>query len=137
MKDDIRSRTDIELLVNSFYDRVKDDGTIGYIFEDVAKVNWEHHLPKMYDFWETILFGQKGFKGNPMEVHFKLNKLHPLESEHFERWKELFRKTINEHFSGPFADLAIQKAESIAGLMLFKIKGGIPNRPENSRPADT
>ena len=75
----------------------------------------------MYDFWETILFGQKGFKGNPMEVHFKLNKIHPLETEHFETWKNIFYETIDEHFEGEFADLAKQKAQSIADLMLYKI----------------
>ena len=56
MKTDIRHRKDIEKLVNSFYDKVKTDEVIGYLFTDVAKVNWELHLPKMYDFWENILF---------------------------------------------------------------------------------
>lgn len=136
MEKDIESRQDIELLVNTFYGKVKEDNLIGYIFQDVAKVNWDLHLPKMYDFWETILFGQKGFKGNPMEVHFKLNMIHPLEAEHFDRWKELFNNVVNELFSGPFATLAKQKAESIAGLMLFKMKGGILNRPGNSSRPD-
>ena len=118
---DILTRTDIELLVNSFYKKVERDDLIGYIFTDLAKVNWEHHLPKMYDFWETILFGQKGFKGNPMEVHFKLNQKIPLEEHLFERWKEIFNHTIDEHFEGEFANLAKQKAQSIADLMFFKI----------------
>lgn len=121
MKKDLKTRKDIELLVDSFYEKVKHDNTIGYIFSDIAKVNWEHHLPKMYEFWETILFGQKGFKGNPMEVHFKLNKIHPLETKHFETWKNIFYDTIDEHFEGEFADLAKQKAQSIADLMLYKI----------------
>ncbi len=121
MKKDINDRQDIELLVNAFYEKVQHDEKIGYIFTDIAKVNWQHHLPKMYDFWETILFGKKGFKGNPMEVHFKLNKIHPLLQEHFERWKSLFNDTINEHFEGEFAQLAIEKAQAIADLMLFKM----------------
>lgn len=129
---DLTSRADIELLVNTFYHRVQKDDLIGIIFTDVAKVNWEHHLPKMYDFWETILFGQKGFKGNPMEVHFKLNQIHPLLPEHFDRWKSIFNETIDEHFEGEFAVLAKQKAQSIADLMLFKMstteKPSIPIR---------
>ena len=40
MKTDIRNRKDIEKLVNAFYDKVKKDDTIGYLFNDVAKVNW-------------------------------------------------------------------------------------------------
>ncbi len=56
MKKDIENRKDIELLVRSFYDKVKADDTIGYIFNDIAKVNWEKHLPVMFDFWENVLF---------------------------------------------------------------------------------
>ncbi len=121
MKKDIHSREDIELLVNSFYQKVQQDSLIGYIFTEVAKVNWEHHLPKMYDFWETILLGQKGFKGNPMEVHFKLHQKHPLVEKHFERWKNIFYTTVDENFEGELAEQTKQKASSIADLMFFKI----------------
>ena len=64
MKKDIKTREDIELLVISFYDKVKADDTIGYIFNDVAKVNWEKHLPVMFDFWENILFFTGGYLGS-------------------------------------------------------------------------
>lgn len=121
MRKKLETRQDIELLVNSFYAKVQQDELIGYIFSEVAKVNWDHHLPKMYEFWEAILFGKKGFKGNPMEVHFKLNQEHPLEEKHFERWKKIFFESIDEHFEGEIAEQAKQKATSIAGLMLFKI----------------
>ena len=69
MKKDIENRNDIELLINSFYDKVKKDKTIGYIFNDVAKVNWEAHLPVMYNFWEGIIFNKSTYNGNPMVVH--------------------------------------------------------------------
>ncbi|WP_367274609.1 group III truncated hemoglobin [uncultured Lutibacter sp.] len=48
---DINNREDIELLVNKFYEKVKVDETIGYIFNEIANINWDKHLPKMYDFW--------------------------------------------------------------------------------------
>lgn len=127
MKRDLNSREDIQLLVDSFYQKVQQDPAIGHIFTEIANVNWEHHLPKMYDFWETILFGRKGFKGNPMEVHFKLNKIHPLEAKHFDSWKRIFFETIDEYFEGETAEDAKQKAQSIADLMLFKINNS--NQP--------
>jgi len=123
MKHDITTRQDIEFLVNSFYQKVQQDPIIGHIFTQIAQVNWDHHLPKMYDFWETILFGQIGFKGNPMEVHFKLNQKYPLEQKHFDQWKLLFNATVEEHFEGEMAEQAKQKALSIADLMFFKISG--------------
>jgi hemoglobin len=118
---DLTTREDIEILVNTFYKKVENDELIGHIFTDVVKVAWAHHLPKMYDFWETILFGQKGFKGNPMEVHFKINQQYPLLKEHFDRWKLIFETTIDQLFLGEYAELAKQKAQSIADLMLFKM----------------
>lgn len=33
-KNDILSRADIEFLVNSFYDKVKEDEILGYLFTD-------------------------------------------------------------------------------------------------------
>lgn len=118
---DLTTADDIKLLVNSFYEKVGQDELIGYIFTDVAKVNWDLHLPKMYDFWEAVLLGEKGFKGNTMEVHFKINQAHPLEEKHFERWKAIFFATLDEYFDGPKTAEAKQKAQSIADLMQFKI----------------
>ena len=56
MKKDIRTRRDIERLVDRFYDKVKADDLLGPVFNDVARVNWEKHLPVMYDFWDNTIF---------------------------------------------------------------------------------
>ena len=48
MKKDITSREAIELLVNSFYDKVKQDDVIGFIFTDVAQVNWEKYCVRKH-----------------------------------------------------------------------------------------
>lgn len=119
---DISSREDIELLVNSFYDKVRTDKTIGYIFNDVAAVDWIAHLPKMYSFWETILLGKMSFKGNPMETHIKLSRRTQMKQEHFDQWLHLWNETITENFSGKTATEARKSGQNIAGLMLFKIE---------------
>jgi hemoglobin len=121
MKNDINNRNDIILLVDTFYKNVALNKQIGPIFTDVAKVDWSHHLPKMYDFWESILFGKAIYKGNPMLTHFALNKQTPLQTEAFETWKNLFFQTIDDLFTGENANLIKQKAQSIADLMHFKI----------------
>jgi hemoglobin len=121
MKSDIEGRADIERLINSFYDKVKSDDVIGFIFNDIAKVNWEKHLPVMYDFWENIIFLTNKYVGNPMNVHLQLNEQVPLKSEHFQRWLLLFTGTVDELFEGKKADIAKQKAVSIATIMETKI----------------
>ena len=42
-KKDIADIQDVELLVNTFYDKVKNNSILAYVFNDVAKVNWENH----------------------------------------------------------------------------------------------
>lgn len=121
MKADIQSRSDIQLLVDRFYDKVKQDEAISYLFIDVAKVDWEHHLPRMYDFWENIVFQTGGFTGNPMAAHLQLNQKSPLKQEHFVRWLQLFFETVDELFDGDNAELIKQRAQSIATMMQIKI----------------
>lgn len=118
----LETREDIEVLVNKFYDKVGSDETIGFFFNDVAKVDWSHHLPKMYSFWETLLFGKASYKGNPMAVHFPINSEVAMEKFHFERWVKLWTQTIEENFTGEMAETAIYKATNIANLMGYKME---------------
>jgi len=122
MKKDIEQREDILILVNSFYNKVKIDTTIGHIFSDVAHVNWELHLPIMYDFWGGILLDEHSYSGNPIAKHIALSRQHPLTAEHFAVWLQLFNQTVDELFVGVKADEAKARAEQIALLMQHKIK---------------
>lgn len=121
MKKDIENIEDIKLLVNSFYEKVKADKTIGYIFNDVAKVNWEKHLPVMYNFWENVLFFTGAYTGNPMIAHEKVHQQVKFTATHFEEWLKLFLHTVDELFEGDKAELARQRAISIATVMQIKI----------------
>lgn len=121
MKADIQSREDIILLVDAFYHEVQNNQKIGPIFTDVAKVNWNHHLPKMYDFWESVLFGKAVYKGNPMLTHFELKKKTTLQEEEFTEWKNTFFAIVDQLFEGENAKVIKQKAKSIADLMYLKL----------------
>ena len=118
----LETREDIELLVNKFYDKVGQDETIGFFFNDIAKVNWAEHLPKMYKFWETLLFGQVSYKGNPMAAHFPINEIQALEKHHFDHWLKLWTETVYENFEGSMAETAIYKATNISQLMAYKME---------------
>jgi len=124
MKKDIESRADIELLVKSFYEKVKIDPVIGNIFTDIARVNWEKHLPVMFDFWENTIFYTGSYAGNPMKTHQQLNKLFPLNAAHFSQWNRLFASTVDELFEGDKAVLAKQRAISISTVMQVKLFKG-------------
>ncbi len=120
--EDIKDKNDIVLLVNNFYKKALSDLKIGYIFTDVVKINFELHMPKMYDFWSSILLDEISYKGNPILTHIHLNKKESLSEVHFEVWLSLWESTVNSLFIGPKATEAIQKSKNIAGLMQYKIK---------------
>lgn len=121
MKKDIKTTKDIQLLVNTFYEKVRADNTIGYMFNDIVKVNWERHLPVMYNFWENALFYTGTYEGSPMELYKYLPHLAPLTVAHFKQWTLLFDNTVDELFYGTKSELAKQRAQSIATIMQIKI----------------
>ena len=132
---DILNREDIALLIRSFYEKVKRNEKIGYIFNDVAKVDWEHHLPIMYDFWENVLFQTGTYSRNAIGVHKQLNQLTPLNREHFSEWLMLWKETVDELYSGSNAELIKQRATSIATVMQISIlQEGISRKDQLKNP---
>jgi hemoglobin len=121
IKKDIETREDIEKFIWSFYKRIVTDEKIGIIFTEVIPINWEHHIPLITDFWETILLDNPVYKKNAMDVHYKINRIFPLKKEHFEAWIYIFNFTIDGMFEGKITELAKKRAGSIAQLMEFKM----------------
>jgi hemoglobin len=120
-KNDISSRDDIVKLVDQFYDKVLDDATIGYIFKDVAKIDMKHHMPRMYDFWESTVLNKTTYRGNTMKVHLDINDKESLKKAYFDQWLVLFNATVDELFRGEKAELAKTRALSIATVMQIKL----------------
>ncbi|GAB1309013.1 hypothetical protein KH5_16960 [Urechidicola sp. KH5] len=74
----------------------------------------------MYDFWETLFFHKQSYKGNPMKMHVTLDKKSPLEKAHFDAWLQIFEATVNDLFVGEKAELAKQRANSVAMSIFLK-----------------
>ena len=121
MKKDIENSEDIMKLIDRFYQQVVNDPVIGHIFTTTIKVNWEKHLPVMYSFWENTLFYTGTYTGNPMMIHQRINQIVHLTDHHFDRWIALFSATVDDLFEGEKAELAKQRANSIATVMKIKI----------------
>lgn len=118
---DIQERADIELLVNRFYEKVVPDPLIGPFFTKVVHFSWEVHIPVMISFWETVLLGVQSYKGNPMVKHLELDALQHLDRVHFERWLYLWQQTVRELYAGEKAEMAMDRAHSIAQIIQAKI----------------
>ncbi|REJ83800.1 MAG: group III truncated hemoglobin [Bacteroidetes bacterium] len=122
MRNNIQNRADIELLVNTFYEKVRNSKRLDHIFENVAHINWITHLPKMYSFWCSMLLNEHSYSGNPVKMHIELSQITPLTSLEFSEWLLLFQQTVDDLFEGEKAEEAKTRATNIAKLMLHKIE---------------
>jgi len=113
-KPDITSRHEIEKLVDTFYEKIKADPLLSHIFKHV---NWQRHLPIMYDFWSFTLLGEASYKSNLIQKHLHL----AFQAEHFDQWLKLFNSTVDELFSGEKAEEAKSRAYSMAVVMQVKM----------------
>ena len=82
----------ISELVESFYNRIREDDLLGPIFaERIA--DWPVHLDRMKCFWRSILHNSGEYSGNPMAKHLAVPG---LEERHFVHWLDLFYHTLRQ-----------------------------------------
>lgn len=117
-KHDISNESDVRELVHTFYGKVRDNERMGYIFNDVAKVDWNKHLSIMVDFWSNLLFQTGQYKGRPFRQHIPL----PIQKDDFPLWFGLFESTVDELFEGKKADYAKEMAAKIASSFALKME---------------
>lgn len=121
MEKDITNRNDIILLVDEFYKEVRNDQMLGTIFDDIMKISWEKHLPKMYDFWDSILFHANKYKGFPFAAHLPVNEKIKLTPAHFDHWLSLFYTTVDKLFEGSNTEQIKIRASTIKEIWSAKM----------------
>jgi hemoglobin len=103
----------IRSLVDTFYDAVRDDDLLGPIFARHVAV-WSLHLPKMYDFWSTVVLRTGRYAGRPIEAH---RRLHGLTQTHFDRWLSLWSQTVARVVPRAGQDAFVIPAQRMASSM--------------------
>jgi hemoglobin len=111
------SLDDIKLLVDTFYERIRDNTLLAPIFNERIQDKWPQHLEKMYRFWQTVLLEEHTYLGSPFMPHATL----PVEHRHFAMWLALFNQTIDELFTGAKAEEAKWRAAKMAEMFEAKI----------------
>ncbi len=125
-KKDIETRSDVHVLVSSFYDKVKQDQLLGSFFLPIIS-DWDAHIERLTTFWETSLFMTRKlpekYYGNPLEVHVQVDKNnnHQITDLHFGIWLNLWYQTIDELFEGAVADNAKRRARKMGTFLYLKI----------------
>lgn len=120
-RSDLITRADIEALLRAFYSRALIDEELIEPFAELREKGLESHLPVMCDFWETVLFGTKSYRGSALAVHTRLHQQHPLTVAHFQRWLALWTEVVDERYAGPFAARAVLQASRMARAMSRQI----------------
>ncbi|KQB38306.1 group III truncated hemoglobin [Flavobacterium aquidurense] len=122
MRKQIENRADITFLVHQFYAKIRADEEIGFYFNTMIK-DWDTHLEKLTDFWETNLFAVKKYKGNPHAVHNEVDAHFGsiITAEVFGIWLNHWFQTIDEHFEGENADTLKRRARKMSTFLFMSM----------------
>jgi hemoglobin len=117
----------IEVLVHTFYARVRADAMLGPIFNGAID-DWDEHLEKLCAFWSSVTLMTGRYKGTPMRAHAELPE---IGGEHFARWLALFQataiKTCPPDAAAVFVERANRIAESLQlGIALHRGEALVP-----------
>ncbi|WP_426486467.1 group III truncated hemoglobin [Flavobacterium sp. 2] len=122
MKKQIENRDDVSLLVHQFYAKIRADEEIGFYFNKMIS-DWDAHLEKLTDFWETNLFAIRKYKGNPHAVHNEVDAYFDgkITTNEFGIWLNHWFQTIDEHFEGENADTLKRRARKMSTFLYMSM----------------
>lgn len=112
---DIQTHSDIEKLVNDFYNKVLKEEQLAPFFKNL---DFEKHLPRMIHFWAFVLLDESGYTTNVTDKHINMS----LKKNHFDKWIMIFNDSVDSLFHGDKADLAKQRASVLAWTIMSKMK---------------
>jgi len=118
VKKQIENRADIEFLVHQFYDKIRADQEIGFYFNKMI-TDWDAHLEKLTDFWETNLFAVRKYKGNPHAVHNEVDAHFDenITANEFGIWLNHWAQTLDEHFEGENVETLKRRARKMSTFL--------------------
>lgn len=122
IKKRIENRDDLSLLVRTFYTKIRTDAEIGSFFNEKI-TDWEEHLEKLTDFWETNLSAVKKYKGSPLEAHNEVDDYfnHTITANEFGLWLNLWFATLDELFEGENVAILKRRARKMGTFLMVSI----------------
>lgn len=121
-KKEINSRADVQLLVETFYTRIRAHEALGPIFNAVIE-DWDSHMDLLTDFWESQLFLVRKYHGDPVKKHQEADDHtgNIINQEHFGLWLNLWFKTLDDLFEGERVWIAKNRAQKMSTMLFLKI----------------
>lgn len=115
MKTDIQEPGDIAVILQSFYEKIRNNILLSPFLQYVER---DSCFSLMQSFWESILFATASFDGSPVEMYRYLQQRRPVTRLHFSTCLQLFDEAVNEYFSGENAAVMKLRAKNIAAVLL-------------------
>jgi hemoglobin len=121
-KNDLKTREDVFNLVSRFYKKVRQNPEIGHFFNEIIQ-DWDEHLEKLTDFWESHLFGKAIYHGNPKKAHIEVDQRSngQIATYHFGIWLNMWFETIDELYEGELAERAKTNARKMSTNLFLKM----------------
>ena len=119
---------DLHALLVAFYAEVEREPLLAPYF---APVDMAAHMPRIVDFWSTLLFHTRRYTGNAFRPHLAMEG---LTGEHFARWLATLERTVDARFAGPSAELMKEMGHRVALSMQLRL--GITPAGEAGRPRE-
>jgi len=106
---------DIHGVLVAFYDTIAGDALLAPYFTDL---DMPAHIPRIADFWSTLLFHTGRYSGNAFRPHLDMPG---LTAAHFTRWLATLERTVDAAHAGPNADRMKDLAHRVAYSMQLRL----------------
>ena len=106
---------DIHAVLVAFYDVVERDPMLAPYF---AGIDMPAHIPRIADFWSTLIFHSGRYSGNAFRPHLDMPG---LTAEHFARWLATLERTVDARHAGPKAELMKEMGHRVAYSMQLRL----------------
>lgn len=107
---------DLQSLLTTFYDRIERDSLLAPYFRGI---DMREHIPRIADFWSTILFQTRRYSDNAFRPHLQMPGLTP---EHFAHWVATLEVVVDASWAGPAAERMKDLAHRIAYSMQVRLR---------------
>ncbi|PCI62725.1 MAG: hypothetical protein COB37_06400 [Kordiimonadales bacterium] len=111
LKNAAEHRPMIHAFVTDFYSDIRKHTDLGPVFNNKIGAHWDSHIETLTDFWVTVLFSVRAYKGNPFLVH---KQIPDLAADHFDVWLGIFETSANRMLPTDLANSAVEKSHRIA-----------------------
>ncbi len=106
---------DLHGLLTAFYETVEQEPLLAPYF---AVVDMNAHMPRIVDFWSTLIWHTGRYSGNAFRPHMEMAG---LTGEHFARWLATLERTVDARFAGPSAERMKALGHRIAYSMQVRL----------------